>query len=190
MTESELPEDKKSKKLKKKKEGSKSVETMFRTTLASHIQLSSMADQKAGLLISVNAIIVSIMVSFLLGELAITPRLLIPACLLLLVCLSTITVAIMAAKPSIKEKGTQAVEELDLLFFGDYTALSLTDYTTAMKALIANDGALQEHLIANIYAQGRVLKRKYKLLNIAYIIFMIGFPIVAVLYPLVYVGLF
>jgi hypothetical protein len=81
-TEAYKPE--KIKKDKKKKSG-RSTETMFRTMLTNLVRLSNMADQKAGLMISVNSIIVSLVVSFLFNHLTENRALLFPTFLLLLV---------------------------------------------------------------------------------------------------------
>ena len=74
------------KKKKKKKEGGRTKETMFRTTLSNLVHLSTIADNKAGLMISVNAIIISIMVSFMINQYDENPSMIWPTLLLVLVC--------------------------------------------------------------------------------------------------------
>lgn len=182
----EKPKDK-SKKDKKKKE-SRSVETMFRTTLSSHIQLSAMADQKAGLMVSTNSIIISIMVTFLVQEFSDNPKLFIPTGLLVVVCLLTITFALLSTRPSVKSKKHRRdlkKSRVDLLFFGDYLALSVDEYKLAVKDMIAKEERLHDAMIENIYAQGMVMERKYRLLKISYSIFIIGFPVVLLCYLIV-----
>ena len=100
------------------------------------------------------------------------------------------TFAILATKPSVKSAVNRPPEDLDLLFFGDYTALSLDEYKAAMKSLIDSEKDLRDQLVSNIYAQGKVLNRKYQRLKIAYTIFMVGFPVVVVAYLLVLSRLF
>ncbi len=177
-------------KRKKKNDKSRSIETMFKTTLSNHIQLSNMADQKAGLMISVNSIIISIMASFAVDGLSTNPKLIVPTSLLVLVCLLTITFAIMATKPAVKANKKIDSENMDLLFFGHYTKLTLDEYKEAIHGLINNKTALRDQMTANIYAQGKVLDRKYKLLKVAYTIFMYGFPVVVISYFLILSGLF
>jgi len=184
MEEFESPKEKdkskKEKKKKKKKEG-RSVETMFRTTLSSHLQLSAMADQKAGLMISINSIIISVVITFLVRELESSPRLLVPMALLILICLITITLALLSTRPSVRSQAQRMLldkSKIDLLFFGDYLALSRDEYKDAMKELIGNEERIKEVMVENIYAQGFVIERKYRLLKITYLVFMIGFPIV------------
>jgi hypothetical protein len=186
MEQPEKPKDKLKK--DKKKNQSRSIETMFRTTLSNHIQLSSMADQKAGLMVSTNSIIISIMVTFLVQEFSSNPKLFIPTGLMVVVCLLTITFALLSTRPNVKSKAQRLATDkskLDLLFFGDYMALSLEEYREAMKEMMDKDKRLHNAMIENIYAQGKVMERKYRLLKISYSIFIIGFPLVLLCYLLV-----
>jgi Family of unknown function (DUF5706) len=176
MEEEELFEQPKKEKKDKDKKSSRTIETMYRTTMANHIRLSEMADSKAGLMVSVNSIILSIMTSFLVRELSANPRLFWPMVLLVLICLLTITFALLSTKPSIKHQKNDEKDKLDLFFFGDYVHLSLKDYKKAMFEIMEDDQDLRERLIENIYAQGKIIDHKFKLLGKAYLIFMIGFP--------------
>jgi len=186
--EAEEPEDKPKDKPKKdkKKRASRSIETMFRTTMSSHIKLSEMADRKAGLMISINSIVISIMTSFLVHEFATSPHLLVPSCVLLLVSLLTITFAVLATRPSVKPRANitelATASKIDLLFFGDYTSLSLENYKMALKETMGTDEQLYNMMIENIYAQGKVIDKKYKQLRISYTIFLYGFPIAMIGY--------
>lgn len=178
----------KPKKDKKKKE-SRTVETMYRTTLTNHLRLSNMADQKAGLLVSVNTLIISIMTSLMIHEIGLNPYLIIPTVCLIVVCLLTITFALMATRPSVKPMAENMdlshVNDMDLLFFADYTALSVEEYKIAIKQLVSSDERLHDSLIKNIYAQGKVMQKKYALLKKAYTVFMYGFPLAILVYLLV-----
>ncbi len=183
--ETEIKEEKKEKKKKKKKEGGRTKETMFRTTLSNLVHLSTIADNKAGLMISVNAIIISIMVSFMINQYEDNPSMIWPTLLLVLVCLITIMFAILATKPSNNIIVKKKKKDIDLLFFAEYSTLTIEEYKEEMGELIKDDDKLSDRMLTNMYAQGHVLTRKFKLLKISYTIFMIGFPSVILLYLLV-----
>ncbi len=169
----------------KKKKASKGIETLFRTTLSSHLKLSEMADRKANLMISINTIVVSIVISAYARKYEVPGNLLIPSILLLFVCLITIVVSLIATNTTIspipKPMGEPAEHPVDLLFFGSYTRLTADEYRHNVRQLIGNDEDLYNSLIDNVYAQGKVLTRKYRLLRFAYQFFMIGFSVVIVL---------
>ncbi|MCU0339795.1 MAG: DUF5706 domain-containing protein [Spirosomaceae bacterium] len=180
--------EKKKDKVKKEKKAKtgRTVETMYRSTLTNQLQLSQLADQKANLLVSVNAIIISIMASLMLQELGARPALLLPTVLLVGVCLTTITLALWATRPSVNPQPIQndiePTQQMDLLFFADYTALSMDEYKEVMQGVITKEAVVHEVILKNIYAQGQVMKRKYRLIKTAYTVFMIGFPLAVVTY--------
>jgi hypothetical protein len=180
MEENEQQNPKKKKKDKATKSG-RSTDTMFKTLLTNLVRLSNMADQKAGLMISVNSIIVSIVISFVLGHIGENKNLLLPTFLLLFVCLLTIVFAILATRPTVDKK---LGKDTDLLFFGHFSSFTLNEYVHSMQELLKDEANLQSKMLSNMHAQGLVLDNKYKYLKISYTVFMVGFPLVIVVYIL------
>jgi putative nucleotidyltransferase with HDIG domain len=155
------------------------IETMFRTTSTNHIMLSEMADNKANILITINSIILSIVVSVLIRKIEENQRLLIPTLMLVTVCLTTIVFAILATRPNVSSgKFTRddiKSKRTNLLFFGNFFGMRIDDYEWSMKEMMKDSDYLYGSMIKDIYFLGKVLGRKYKLLRIAYTIFMYGF---------------
>ena len=170
-------------KLKKSKKAKpeRGIETVFRTTSHNHIMLSEMADNKANILITINSIILSIIVSVLIRKLEENPALLIPTLMLVSVCLATTVFAILSTRPTVNE-GTFTREDIhskrtNLLFFGNFLGMRMEDYEWGMKEMMNDPDYLYGSLIKDIYFLGKVLGRKYKFLRIAYNVFMYGFVI-------------
>lgn len=166
-----------SKKLKQE-EPKKGIETMFRISSANHQRLSDMADNKANIMITVNSIILSAIISLVLRRLSENQFLIIPTFILLTVSLLAITFSILATRPSIPE-GTFTREDVDnrnvnLLFFGNFYKMPLEDYNYGMEKMMDDKDFLYGSLIKDVYAQGVVLGKKYRLLRVAYNIFMFG----------------
>lgn len=184
VPEPEISRLKKPKKEKKKKAG-KGVETLFRTTMSNHIKLSEMADRKANLMISINTIVISVILSAYVRKVDAPAHLIIPSVLLLMVCLIAIVVSLIATNPTIspikKRFSEPSKPPVDLLFFGYYSQLNADEYRWNMRQLLSNEDDIYTSLIDNIYAQGQVLARKYRLLKFAYQFFMIGFSAVVVM---------
>ena len=169
---------KKEVKEKKDTRPERGVETMFRITSTNHQRLSDMADNKAHIMISTNSIILSVTLSLLLRKLEDNPHLIIPTLLLLIICVVTMVFSILATRPSIPE-GTFTNEDIqakrvNLLFFGNFYRMSLPDYENGMNKLMDDREYLYGSLIKDLYAQGVVLGRKYRLLRVAYNVFMFG----------------
>jgi hypothetical protein len=179
---SEGGEKKKKKKKKEKAKASRGVETMYRTTLANHLRLSEMADQKANLMITINTLLISITMTSFFKPVGGMENLFIPEIMLLVVSLITVVISLLATKPNVSSSSHRVVgnRPLDLLFFGDYTQLTADEYREAVRDLTSDEKRLYESLSSNIYAQGKVLHKKYRLLTIAYTFFMVGFSAVVI----------
>ncbi|HZI23976.1 MAG TPA: Pycsar system effector family protein [Chryseolinea sp.] len=160
------------------------IETMFRTTSHNHIMLSQMVDSKASILITINSIILSVIVSVLIRKLEENSYLLIPTILLVTVCLATMVFSILASRPNVSS-GKFTREDIknkqtNLLFFGNFHAMKVEDYQWGMQEMMKDADYLYGSMIKDIYYLGKVLGRKYRFLRIAYSIFMFGF-VVAIL---------
>jgi predicted metal-dependent HD superfamily phosphohydrolase len=169
------------------------VQTMFRTTSNNHFELSSLADGKGNIMISVNSIILSISLTLLLARLAFYPEYIIPTVILIAVCLGSITFAIMATRPSVN-KGRFTEDDIrnkrtNLLFFGNFHRMELDEYQWAMNEMLKDREYLYNSMIKDIYYLGVVLAKKYKRLRISYTIFMWGIIVAVIAFALAAVGL-
>ena len=166
------------KKEEKNKRPDKGVETMFRISSSNNQRLSDMADNKAHIMISVSSIILSAIISLVLRKLDEYYYLAFPTYMILGVSILTIIYSIIATRPSLL-KGSFTKHDLEekkvnLLFFGNYYKMSFEDYTFGMEQLMNDSVYVYKTLIKDVYSQGIVLGHKYKLLRIAYNIFMYG----------------
>lgn len=168
------------KKLEKLESPERGVETMFRVTMNNHTKLSQIADTKANILLSVNAIIISVALSTIVPKLD-SPKnahLIIPTFLLITFSVASIIMAIMSTRPKVSS-GTftrKDIEErkINLLFFGNFHKVSLEEYTWAMKEMMKDRTYLYDSMVKDLYYLGIVLNRKYRLLRTTYTIFTIG----------------
>jgi predicted metal-dependent HD superfamily phosphohydrolase len=168
----------KEEKKKKNDRPDKGIETMFRITSGNNQRLSDMADNKAHIMISTNSIILSVILSILLRKLEDNPHLIIPTLILLIICVVTMVFSILATRPSVPE-GTFSAEDIkqksvNLLFFGNFYRMELPQYVAGMEQMMEDRDFLYGSLIKDVYSQGVVLGRKYRLLRIAYNVFMFG----------------
>ncbi|MCC8409034.1 DUF5706 domain-containing protein [Mucilaginibacter sp. UR6-1] len=163
---------------KKKDRPERGIETMFRISSTNHQRLSDMADNKAHIMITVNSIILSAIISLVLRKLDQDSTWLIPTVMLISVSLLTITFSILATRPSIPD-GRFTLDNLknkdvNLLFFGNFYRMSLDEYSAGMFQLMEDKEFLYGNLIRDNFSQGVVLGKKYRLLRISYNIFMFG----------------
>lgn len=170
----------KDKKLEKLDRPERGIDTMFRVTLNNHTRLSEIADSKANILLSVNAIIISIALTTLIPKLdsPSNAHLILPTLILMIFAVICIIFAILSTRPKVTS-GTftrKDIEErkVNLLFFGNFYKMPLSEYNWGMNELMKDRDYLYDSMIKDLYYLGKVLNSKYTLLRTAYTIFMIG----------------
>ncbi len=171
-------------KVEKVEKPDKGIETMFRISSSNHQRLSDMADKKAHIMITVNSIILSAIISLVLRRLDEYGYLIIPSFILLTISLLAMTFSILSTRPSIPN-GMFTPADLDsrkvnLLFFGNFYKMQLDEFNAGMEIMMEDKKFLYRSLIKDLYAQGVVLGKKYHYLRIAYNIFMYGLIIAVV----------
>lgn len=164
----------------KAKTPERGIETMFRVTLKNHITLSNIADTKANILLSVNAIIVSLVLSNLVSKLDNPSNyyLIWPTVIFVIFTVLSIILSIMATRPNITSgkftKEDVANKKVNLLFFGNFHKMKLEDFEWAMGEMMQDRDYLYSSMKKDLYFLGLVLNKKYKILRLTYSVFMIG----------------
>ena len=178
-------EDEEKKKYKDEKPD-RGIDTLFRVTLGNHTRLSGIADSKANILLSVNAIIISIALSSIIPKLD-SPRnahLVIPTFIMLMSSVITMIFAILSTRPKVTSgiftREDVEAKKVNLMFFGNFYKMPLEDYNWAMNEMMKDRDYLYSTMIKDLYYLGLVLQRKYNLLRIAYNLFMIGIIITVI----------
>ncbi|MEJ7587304.1 MAG: Pycsar system effector family protein [Ferruginibacter sp.] len=164
------------------------TETMFRVSSSNHQRMSSLADNKANIMISVNTIIISIIIALLLPKFETNTQLIVPTIILLLINITTIIYSILATRPKM-HTGIFTPEQVEnktvnLLFFGSFYKMNFKEYKSGMQEMMNDSDFLYSSLIKDIYWQGRVMGRKFRLLRIAYDIFMYGLAVAVIAFAL------
>ena len=156
------------------------IQTLYRVTLRNHMKLSDIADTKANILLSVNAIIISMALANLIPKLdnPSNDYLFYPTFMFIIFSIVSMVMSVLATKPNVTS-GQFTEEEVkskkvNLLFFGNFHKMELSQYNWAMSQLIKDKDYIYSSLTKDLYFLGIVLERKYRLLRWTYTIFMIG----------------
>ncbi|SHJ55215.1 Predicted metal-dependent phosphohydrolase, HD superfamily [Maribacter aquivivus] len=164
------------------------IQTLYRVTLSNHLKLSDIADTKANILLSVNAIIISMALANLVPKLdnPSNDYLFYPTFLFIIFSVVSMVMSIIATKPNITS-GQFTEEEVtskkvNLLFFGNFHKMKLEQYSWAMSELIKDKDYIYSSLTKDLYFLGIVLERKYRLLRWTYTVFMIGMIISVIVF--------
>ncbi|MEJ6982544.1 Pycsar system effector family protein [Pedobacter sp. P351] len=173
---------------KPQKEG-RGVETLYRSVYDYHINLSQIADNKAGIMISINTIIISLVITLFGSGYTFSGqnefgsfRFVIPMGVLLVTSLLAVVFAILSSRPNVttKEKYELSKKDSSILFFGNFAQLEIKDFVGRIKELKREREELYDSMSVDIYHLGSVLVKKYKLLSWSYNIFMGGLVLCAV----------
>ncbi len=178
LKKDKIPKEKAQKNKETKEKPDKGVETLFRVTLPNHISLSQIADNKANTIISVNAIIISIVLSTLFPNFSAFQGLFIPASILLSLCVVTIILAMVSTIPRTTH-GIMTREDVinkkgNLAFFGNFHRMSQNDFEWGMDEVMKDKNYLYKSLTRDLFFLGKVLHKKYIFLRIAYFAFVLN----------------
>jgi hypothetical protein len=164
------------KKLKKKlakiePRSERGAETLFRLVSKNHYTLNTMIDRKSHILITINALILSIIIGTVLGQLQKDPHLVFPAVMMLLTNLISITYAVMATRPEPKHGGASTE---NLLYFGNFRAMDERAYTEQLVELIYSGDELYRSIAKDTFYLGKSIDRKHGYLRKSFNLFLIG----------------
>lgn len=164
----------------KDKSPDRGIQTLYRVTMRNHLKLSDIADTKANILLSVNAIIISLALANLIPYID-TPshrHLMIPTLILVLFSVASIIGSIMSTRPNVTSgeftREQVANKDVNVLFFGNFHQMPYKEFEWAMNEILKDQTYVYNSLSRDLYYLGVVLNRKYRLLRITYTIFMIG----------------
>lgn len=169
----------------KKDKNERPQQTFFRVTFLNNCNLLQIADNKANIVISINALVISSVVA-IIGYGTMSSQMdfegsyiLVPILVLLTTCLTSTILAVQAARPKVMGKSSKTTEEVksSLMFFGVSSNFTLTEYLSRVDQLLSSRQQVQEQMAISLYYQGRVLDRKYRLLAHAYTVFIIGLAV-------------
>ena len=151
------------------------LDQMLRQTRGNLIQLSSMADMKSSMLLTVSSVVLT-----LTGRYARDPEFGTAVLVLGVCCLLTIALAIYAAMPKVplgigRTQPDIASERFNLFYFGDFMHLDYPTFHDAMEEVMNDPSRTYEMQVREVYTLGRFLaEQKYRYLRLAYLTFMLG----------------
>jgi nitroreductase len=157
------------------------IQTFFRSNFRNHIHLSAIADNKANIMISVNAILISVLISILTYQniTETNPKVLLPVVLFLITGLTSLIFAVLSIRPKVTSHinpnmPPETIRQ-HITFFGNFVRLEVEQFEEAMDSLFRNGEYLYQAMTRDLYYLGKVLDKKYRYLTISYNIFMVGF---------------
>ncbi len=170
----------------------RSVDTLFRVTLKNHITLSDIADTKANILLSVNAIIISMLLSNLIPKFdnPTNAFLIYPTIIFVAFSVASMILSVIATRPSVTSgkftKKDITEKKVNLLFFGNFHKMALPEFEKGITQVMNDKDYLYSSMSKDLYFLGKVLARKYQILRWTYSIFMVGIVVSVIAFGVSY----
>ncbi len=170
--------------------GNRTADMLFKTALRNHISLTQIADNKANIMLTLNALILTFALPILFKSSSSSDytiySMIITGVVLGVACVISMIYAALATQPG-KFKGKFNLDDIQagkgsLFFFGNFYNSSLKEYTEGMKTVLAKEEGLDDSAILDLYFLGKSLGRKFHLLRMCYSFFLIGIMVSSVLF--------
>ena len=167
------------------------VSDMFRTSYRNHINLSAIADNKSNIMISINGIIISIIIASFSTRIDPGSWMQFPTAILLITCMISLIYSVLAARPRVSNEKVTLDDvrsnRSNILFFGNFHTMERDDFVTGIEELMSDSERLYDTMARDLHGLGSVLSKKFRLLRVAYNIFMVGLVISVCSFLLFYI---
>ena len=154
---------------------------IIRTTQRNNIDLTQLADNKANVLLSLNAIMITFLLPMILSNLdaIIQGYLYIPLIVLAITCFSTIYISAIVLKPSnLDEYRASPSDDPDTqfspFFFGNFYRMEPDEFFEYMNESVSKSEMVKSHLVQDLYYIGKRLGYKMDRIRLAFNIFLGG----------------
>jgi len=147
------------------------AETLFRLVSKNQYTLNTMIDRKSNILISINALILSIILGTVYTQLDSDPHLIFPVVFMLMTNIISIAFAVFATRPELKhgERKTN-----NLLFYGNFKNLTENEYVKQLTDLMYQGDELYKTIAKDTFHLGKTIDKKFKLLRKSFHVFLVG----------------
>ncbi len=159
------------------------IETMLRSAYRTHLDLTSLADNKASIMITINGLIISILLATGGSVVAFADNNLyiLPIIVLLISGFISMIYAVFSARPiAARCCDAEKVPEdflngkANVMYFMDNADLSNEEYVEVMKAVMEDKNKVYEEMVSYIHTMSVIIRRKFFLLRTSYTVFIVG----------------
>ena len=164
------------------KKMSKNVINIIRTTLRNDIELTGIADNKANVLLSLNALMLTFMFPLMLPHMDIIKdyNLVYPLIILIITSLTTIYMAAFALMPGKFFENQSELRKgryISPFFFGNFFKMNQDQFKEYIRDAVSDTDLVKRHIIEDLHYIGSRLGQKMNLIRRAFKVFLFGFSV-------------
>lgn len=166
-------------KKKKKNKVSKETINVIRTTQRNNVELTHIADNKANVLLSLNAIMITFLIPNVIAnmEYIVAKHLYIPLIILAITCFATIYISTIVLKPTrfdnLRDEN-DPIGRHSPFFFGNFYKMQPLEFFDYIKDSLDDGNNIKQHLAQDLYYIGRRLGFKMTWVRRSFNIFLVG----------------
>lgn len=154
---------------------------IIRTTQRNNIDLTQLADNKANVLLSLNAIMITFLLPLILSNLDVIFQgyLYIPLAILAITCFSTIFISAIVLTPSnLDQYRASPSDDPDAqfspFFFGNFYKMEPEQFFDYMNEAVSKSEMVKDHLAQDLFYIGKRLGYKMDMIRLAFKLFLGG----------------
>jgi len=150
-------------------------DALLRTAQQHHVALSTMADTKANILITVSSIVLTLVLGKM-NEPSLRAAMMTLGGFVMVALLLAVIAVLPKYRPLRLKPGADVPAHFNLLFFGHFAELPKERFLIEIADTLKADGSVYEAMARDIYAIGYYLAHyKYRFLRLSYLFFLGGF---------------
>ena len=150
-------------------------DALLRTTQQHHVALSTMADTKANILITVSSIVLTLVLGKM-NDPALRAAMMTLGGFVMVALLLAVIAVLPKYRPLRLGPASELPAQFNLLFFGHFAELPKERFLAEIAEQLKADGSVYETMARDIYAVGYYLAHyKYRYLRLSYLFFLGGF---------------
>jgi len=155
----------------------KQAMTMIKTSSRNQVDLVNIADNKAGIMITINSILLTILIPLFASYIFDMSSYILPMSLLAVTCGVTIILATLATRPpetTTIESDDMKSGKRSIFYFKNFSKLKKAEFLSEVEGVLARDSAFEKTVFTDLYDVGVELNHKYTRLRWCYTVFGIG----------------
>ncbi len=153
------------------------IQTLFRTLSRNHYNLLKMVDNKAGILITINSVIISLLMGVLfIGATTDKGTIEVNQIKFFIVsCVLSMTIAVISMLPyrymgkQFKNSGYKGT-----LYAQNFSKMKLVDFRSSLYVIMDSGYNLYDEMINDLYFLGRYITYKQHLVMVSFLVFIVG----------------
>ena len=156
------------------RDSASSADYLLRSLQSNHLSLSAIADQKASILVGATMVVLGVVAPIDPDDTS--------AALIILAVTAGLAggTGVMALIPRVRTTGARR----NVLFFGVHSTLSSDEFHRSMHDILSDPATIHEAIVEDVHQMGQVLSRKFRLINLAYAVLLVGLAATTVAYLL------